>query len=108
MWSDGTYTEELTNCNGRNAQIVTNTQCTIPLSVLMASPFNLKKGASISASVVAFNQVGDSGTSDVGNGAQVIVSTVPDAPINLARSATVTYDKTKIAIVWSDGAHDGY
>ena len=29
-------------CNGTDPTIVANTQCTVPISVLMASPFNLQ------------------------------------------------------------------
>ena len=49
----------------------------------MTTPFNLLTGSSIYASVVAYNAVGDSHNSDVGNGAMVIVSTIPDAPVDL-------------------------
>lgn len=72
----------------------------------MASPFSLLTGSSIYASVIAYNAVGDSPNSDVGNGALVIVSTVPGAPINLRRDALVTLDKTKISFEWED-ASDG-
>lgn len=106
-WQDGTYTEEETNCDGSNEIIFANTQCTIPLEVLMAHPFNLQWGSSIYASIVAYNLVGDSPNSDVGNGAIVIVSTVPDPPRYVARSSTISLDMTRISIVWEDGASDG-
>lgn len=93
-WSDGTYSEELTHCDGSDPTIVANTQCTIPVETLMASPFFLVEGSSVYASVVCFNAVGDSPDSDVGNGAMVIVSTVPDAPVGLARSTLISLDKT--------------
>lgn len=64
-------------------------------------------GSSVYASVVAYNEVGDSPNSGVGNGATVVVSTVPDAPQFVARNQLVAYDMTKIAIVWEDGDHDG-
>jgi len=56
----------------------------------MSSPFNLVSGSSVFASVVCYNLVGESPNSDVGNGAVIVVSTVPDAPINLARDTTKT------------------
>ncbi len=34
-----TYSTETVNCNG--SAIVTTTSCTVPISVLMAAPFNL-------------------------------------------------------------------
>lgn len=106
-WSDGTYSEEKTYCNGANTVIFSNTECTIPISVLMASPYNLKKGDSVFASVICYNAVGDSPNSNVGNGAIVIVSSVPDAPLSLARSSLISLDKTSISIVWKNGVDDG-
>jgi hypothetical protein len=45
----GTFLTQLTDCDGSSAIIRTNTKCTIPLSTLTASPFNLTLGASINA-----------------------------------------------------------
>jgi hypothetical protein len=73
----------------------------------MASPFSLVSGSSIYASVVAYNNVGDSPNSDVGNGALIVVSAVPDAPINLLRNPLISLDKTKISFEWEDGVADG-
>ena len=50
--------------------------------------------------------MGDSPNSDVGNGAQVVVSTVPTAPINLQRDMLVSLDMTKISFDW-EAAADG-
>jgi hypothetical protein len=47
----------------------------------MAAPYNLAAGASIYAKVVAYNSIGDSTESAVGNGAVVKLSLVPDAPV---------------------------
>jgi hypothetical protein len=106
-WQDGTYTEELTYCDGSDSVILANTQCVIPIATLMASPFSLVTGSSIYASVVAYNNVGDSPNSDVGNGALIIVSTIPDAPTNLLRNALISLDMTMISFTWEDGAADG-
>ena len=75
--------------------------------MLIAPPFNLQTGSSIYASIIAFNAVGDSPVSDVGNGAIVAVSTVPDAPRYIARNPNKVLDKTRISIIWEDGAHNG-
>lgn len=56
----------------------------------MAPPFNLGLGASVYASVICMNGVGNSPQSSVGNGAIIEVSVVPDAPISLVRNPTVT------------------
>jgi len=47
--TSGSYLTELTNCDGSSTTIRTSTKCTIPLSVLTASPFSLVLGASINA-----------------------------------------------------------
>jgi hypothetical protein len=73
----------------------------------MASPFSLTVGMSVYASIVCYNGVGDSPNSDVGNGATVIVSQVPDAPLSLARSLIISLDKTSVSYVWEDAAFDG-
>lgn len=106
-WQDGTYSQEMTYCNGADPTIVANTQCTIPIATLMSSPFSLVSGSSVYASVICYNGVGDSPNSDVGNGATVVVSSVPDAPHTLARSLIISLDKTSISITWLEGAQDG-
>lgn len=35
-----TFSEELTYCDGSDSTIVANTQCSVPLSVLLTDPFN--------------------------------------------------------------------
>lgn len=64
------------------------------MSVLMAAPFNLQSGASVYASIECYNSIGNSPTSGVGNGAKVVISTVPNSPTNLARSLIVSLDMT--------------
>jgi hypothetical protein len=60
----------------------------VPESVLRANPFNLAWGASIYVKVTAVNVKGTSPESAEGNGA--VILTVPDAPVDLADSPTVT------------------
>jgi len=55
--------------------------CSIPISTLTNSPFNLMWGQSVRAKVIASNIVGDSLESFVGNGAKL--TRKPDPPINL-------------------------
>lgn len=78
----------MTNCDGSQPQIISDLSCSIPISVLRASPFFLNWGQSVYAKVIAGNIVGDSDYSAVGNGA--VILTVPDKPINLANVAAVT------------------
>jgi len=51
------FTTESANCN------VSTTSCTVPISILQASPYNLVWGSSIWATVIATNIVGSSSTS---------------------------------------------
>ena len=46
----------------------------------MAPPFSLLTGSSVYASVVSYNLVGNSTNSPVGNGATILVSSVPASP----------------------------
>ena len=82
-----TYTVDATNCDMSSSVLTT---CTVPVATLRASPYSLEWGASIYANVIATNSYGDSSESDEGNGA--IITTYPDAPINLAE---VLVDRTK-------------
>jgi hypothetical protein len=59
----------------------TLTTCTIPVTVFRSAPYDLPFGSSIYAKVIATNIYGDSIESLEGNGA--IITTTPDAPINL-------------------------
>jgi hypothetical protein len=74
-----TYNQDL--CSDSNPLMVTDSQCSVPIYILMDWPYNLPWGSSISASLYAFNSYGDSDSSEYGNGA--IITTSPDAPVNL-------------------------
>lgn len=82
MQKSGTFSEQLTYCNGQNAALVTSLTCTIPLITLQGSPYSLLLGDSIYAVVTASNVYGESSISSEGNGATVV--TVPNAQIGLA------------------------
>jgi hypothetical protein len=52
--ADNSWSTELTYCDALNdATIKSNTECTIPASVLRASPFSLASSASVTAKLVA-------------------------------------------------------
>jgi hypothetical protein len=57
------------------------TSCTIPVTVLRGTPYDLEWGSSIFAKVIATNIYGDSLESEQGNGA--IITTTPDQPTDL-------------------------
>jgi hypothetical protein len=66
----------------------------------MGEPWLLTESMSIYAKVVAVNEIGDSELSARGNGAQLVISTVPDAPIGLVRDHTLTTTE-QIALMWT-------
>ena len=99
-----TFTEDLTNCDGSQFTIITNTACTVPLETLYAAPYSLSRGFSIFAKVIAYNSYGDSEPSDRGNGGKVVF--VPDAPLNLANEPSIT-NSNQIGIVWEEGLSNG-
>ena len=67
------YLEEVDNCRGLY------TLCEVPISVLLASPFNYLGGQSVFAKVQATNNEGPSSLSAAGNGA-VMPPTKPARP----------------------------
>lgn len=53
----------------------------MPIGTLTSEPYNLIKGNSVMARIIAVNYYGDSPYSPAGQGAVMII--VPDSPINL-------------------------
>lgn len=68
---DNSWALDLVNCDGGSKAGMANPSCAIPITVLKAAPFSLLTGDSVKAKVIATNEVGDSGTSPEGNGAQL-------------------------------------
>lgn len=50
-----TFTEDLANCDGSNALIVSSQSCTVPIARLLANPYNLEWGTSVYVIVSAIN-----------------------------------------------------
>jgi hypothetical protein len=92
------------HCYAFGAVVVAAKECRIPIGVLTVEPYNLLKGNSVMARVIANNFYGDSDFSPAGNGAIMII--VPDAPINLQNDLTVT-DRTRIGFTWDEGYSNG-
>lgn len=70
---------------------MTNTQCTINMSVLWAAPYTLPVGSLVAVKVAAINGVGTSSYSTV-NSVGALVTTVPDAPTIAPTSGATTDD----------------
>jgi hypothetical protein len=65
------YAENPDYCNGADTTILTETECTIPLSSLTDAPFSLTLGDEIEFMVDAHNLYGSSGYSLIGSGALI-------------------------------------
>lgn len=86
--SDGTtFTEDIVNCDGTDATIVSDLYCEVPMTTLLASPYDLSAGDLIIAVIEAHNVWGYS-TASPENGSGIVVSTTPD------QMATPTMDST--------------
>jgi len=85
---EGTYTT-YPQCTG------TVLTCTIPHSVLKATPYNLAVGDSVYTKVLATNYIGSSVASSEGNGA-IIPATEPVSP----GAPTATILGTNVLITW--------
>jgi hypothetical protein len=87
----------LTSCSGYEEQIVSSTICTIPVTTLKNSPFNLPWGAHVYAKVLATNKYGSSDYSLQGNGA--MITTYPDPPTDLTEDYSQR-TPTILAFTW--------
>lgn len=66
--SDGaSYVEHLATCDGTDATIIANLECTVTLATLTATPYSLSLGDGIFAKVSATNIKGESVYSDEGS-----------------------------------------
>jgi len=66
-----TYTEETTDCDGTNSDVVNNRACTIQLLTLTSAPYSLELGESVSVKIISVNTYGESALSGAGNGAVI-------------------------------------
>jgi hypothetical protein len=98
------YTMDLVNCDGSTDSIRLAASCSVPISVLITSPYHLPWGSNIYAKVIAYNAYGDSLVSDPGS--EAIILTVPDAPVSLAETVSAR-TASSITFTWSEGAADG-
>jgi hypothetical protein len=99
-----TYSIQPTDCDGSQQDMVTATQCSIPIDSLRISPFNLNWGSNIYAKVIGYNVYGNSALSDAGS--EAIILTKPNAPINVAE-IVISRSITSISFDWDNGPSDG-
>ena len=94
--SGGSF-QTTTACDGTSSTVVANRECTVPMSTLMAAPFNLALGDTIFAQVVAQNAYGYS-TASLPNTSGATIQTVPTLAPSPSKGSTST--DTQIQIVW--------
>ena len=83
---------------------MTAKSCTIPISVLRETPFSLPWGSNVIAKILATNNLGSSGYSQNGSGANIL--TKPDAPTSLAED-TLLRSPTTLGINWISPTFNG-
>jgi len=79
-------------------------ECNVPIYILMDYPFNLPWGSSIRASVIGYNDYGDSEESSFGNGA--VITTSPDSPYDLKDIQSLRTPST-LTFEWTEGPANG-
>lgn len=77
----------------------------MPLSILIAEPYNLQMLDSVYAKVIATNYFGDSPESLSGNGALIFL--VPDPPSNLAKNPNFVSSESQISLIWEPALFNG-
>jgi hypothetical protein len=102
----GTFSTELTYCDGSSLSIITSRRCTIPFTTFRAAPFTLALGNLIVAKIAATNVVGQ-GTYSTPNTAGITIQTEPGSP-TLAPTADL-YDESSmtVGISWLTGLGAG-
>lgn len=100
------FAEEITYCDGTDATIVLDTECSIPVSVLLLPPYNMVDGTPVNVKITATNILGESAESDIGGGAVIFIPLIPDAPVNLINNGDLT-NKVRASFTWQNGADDG-
>jgi len=78
--------------------VSTATTCTVPVTALRASPFNLDWSTNVHANVAAINAYGSSAVSAAGNGA--IITTNPGTPTSLVE-IVAQRTKSTLGLSWT-------
>jgi predicted phage tail protein len=65
-------------------------ECSVPLSTLLETPYQLIEGQSVYCAVQAVNSIGASSISSEGNGALLVLSRAPSEPFGLSKESELT------------------
>jgi hypothetical protein len=91
------FTEDSIDCDGSDADIMSQKRCEIPFTTFTEAPFNIVWGSSIYAKVKATSIMGDSLSSTAGNGA--VITKIPDPPIDLESDHGIS-NAVVIGLLW--------
>jgi hypothetical protein len=98
---DGTWVQDTSYCDGADATVKADTQCSVPMSVLRDADglYRLERDESVSARISAINVLGTSDLSDLPS-VMATLQTLPAAPTGLSRGDYTT--ETLITLEWSE------
>ncbi len=94
----------MTYCVGGTVLVTGSITCTAKISDFLGTPFFLPWGSSITAIVQAYNNYGDSYTSNPGNGA--IIVTYPGSPTAIVDNILLR-TSTSLTISWTPPSSNG-
>ena len=96
----GALLEETLTCDGFDGTIIADTECFIPLTLLIVPDFNLAQGDSVRVQVSASNSIGESEYSVMNSATDsattAFVETIPQAPASVARGDNSSYAQIQI------------
>ena len=58
LQSNGVYSPDVVDCDGTNATVISNLQCTVPMISFISPPYSLAEGILIVVTVEGLNAVG--------------------------------------------------
>jgi hypothetical protein len=96
--TNSNYYEDTTDCDGSTTTVITNMACTIPMSTLTSSPYNLVFGDLVDVIASAHNSNGY-GSYSPDNTAGATIRTVPAAMATPTRGTSTT--ASQIEIDWT-------
>ena len=96
--ADTTWTEDLTNCDGSGATIMTNLYCIVPMATLIAAPYSQALDELVEVRISAQNSEGWSTVSTT-NTVGALIRTVPTAMATPTRGSSTT--ETQIQVDWA-------
>jgi hypothetical protein len=95
---NSTFSVSTTDCNGALLSIRTETKCSVPISTLRGTQYELTWGSIVYAKVLAYNDYDSSQVSTVGGSAKIL--TVPNAPIAVSELYS-SRTATSLGLQWS-------